>query len=58
MHNLEKKEDNSLKGKLVAFFDIKKDPLVKKFQPPQQEEDNEAGKGWGRGGRGEAQRLR
>ncbi len=28
MHTTEQK-DNSLKGKLVAFFDIERDPLVK-----------------------------
>ena len=32
MHTTEEKEDNSFKGKVVAFFDIEKDPLIQSFK--------------------------
>jgi hypothetical protein len=46
MHEIEQKEeeDNSLKGKLVAFFDIERDPLVKAFKDktkPKEEKTSE-----------------
>jgi hypothetical protein len=44
MHTAEEKEDNSFKGKVVAFFDIEKDPLVQSFKKktePEEEKNND-----------------
>jgi hypothetical protein len=39
MHTAEEKKDDSLSGKLVAFFDITEDPLTKKFKEKNQPEE-------------------
>jgi hypothetical protein len=46
MHNTEEKEgeDNSFKGKLIAFFDIERDPIVKAIKKkvePEEEKKKE-----------------
>ena len=49
MHQIEEQkeeEDNSFKGKLIAFFDIERDPLVKAFKErtkPKEEKKTEWG---------------
>ena len=41
MHNTnsEEDEDNSFKGKIIAFFDIERDPLVKWIKKKIQKEE-------------------
>jgi hypothetical protein len=46
MHSIENKEDEErkgLKGKLIAFFDIEEDPLVKgvknRLNPPEEKKE-------------------
>jgi len=41
MHTAEKKEEENqgFKGKVVAFFDIEQDPLIKKFKEKNQPEE-------------------
>ena len=44
-HNTEKKdEDDSIGGKIVALFDIDKDPLIQKFKKKQEEKEMEEAK--------------